>query len=339
MPGGEVSHTGVAGLTLGGGVGWLSRAYGLTCDNLLGAELVTADGEIITVTEESDAELLWGLRGGGGNFGIVTSFTLRLNAIPVPMLTSVLLHPLAHARDGLRVLMDVAASAPDGLGLSASLITAPPAPWVPPELQGRPAMVLACTYTGDLAAGEELIRPLREFASPTADLTGPMPYTVLQSMIDEAAPAGLSYYMRSEFLTPLDASGIDRLVAAAERSTSPLSHVLVRIMGGAIERVPAAATAFRFRHAAALLTLAAVWPDPADSVAAQRDWAKSGWESMLPWSAGGAYVNQLNDETDEGLDRVRQAYGPATWNRLVALKRRMDADNVFHLNQNVPPLS
>ncbi|GAB4583970.1 FAD-binding oxidoreductase [Nocardia sp. IFM 10818] len=337
-PGGEISHTGVAGLTLGGGVGWLSRAYGLTCDNLLGAELVTADGEIRTVTAESDPELMWGLRGGGGNFGIVTSFTLRLGAIPVPMFASALLHPLAHAREGLRVLLDLAATAPDELGLSASLITAPPAPWVPETLRGRPAVVLTSAYLGDPGAGAELIRPLREFASPTADLTSMMPYTVVQSMVDEAAPAGLSYYMRSEFLTPLDDSGIDRLVAVAEESTTPLSHVLLRIMGGAIERVPAGDTAFRFRKAASLLTLAAVWPDPAEAGAAHRDWARAGWRSMLPWSAGGAYVNQLNDEADEGLDRVRQAYGPAAWDRLVALKRRMDADNVFHLNQNVPPL-
>jgi hypothetical protein len=168
------------------------------------------------------------------------------------------------------------------------------------------------------------------------DTFGPMPYTVLQSLVDDAVPAGMPAYARSEWSRPLDDAGIDALVTAAAQMTSPMSQVLLRIMGGAIARVPEDATAFRFRDAAAMLTLAALWPDPTDPGHQHRDWARTAWQQMRPWTAGGGYVNHL---CDEGSDRVREAYGPATWDRLVALKRRLDPDNVFQLNQNIPPNS
>ncbi len=334
VPGGEVSSTGVAGLTLGGGVGWLSRLYGLACDNLLAADVVTADGNELHVDEQHQPDLLWGLRGGGGNFGIVTRFTFRLSPVPVPMYAGMVLHPLQDARAALRVFLDLAAAAPDALGLNAALVSAPPAPFVPPALQGQPVVALAAGYVGQLGEGAEAVRALREFGPPAADLFAPMPYTVLQSMVDDSVPAGLASYARSEWLGPLDGAGIDALVTAAGHMTSPRSQVLLRIMGGAISRTPAEATAFRFRTAHAMTTIAAMWPDVTDPGKDHRNWARTSWEHLRPWSAGGGYVNHL---CDEGTDRIREAYGESTWNRLVDLKRRYDPDNIFQLNQNVPP--
>ncbi|MEV6767350.1 FAD-binding oxidoreductase [Nocardia sp. NPDC051030] len=334
IPGGEISNTGVAGLTLGGGIGWLSRQYGLSCDNLLAAELVTADGSILEVDENRHPELLWGLRGGGGNFGVVTRFTFRLNAIPMPLFGGMVIYPLEEARPALRAYLKVAADAPDALGLNAALLTAPPAPFIPESMQGTTVVALAAGYTGPLHEGIELTKPLRTVANPIADLFGPMPYTVLQSMVDAGAPPGLACYARSEWLGPLDDGVIDALITAAVEITSPLSQVLLRVMGGAIARVPEDATAFRFRSAQAMLTLIAGWPDPTDPGDQHRDWARTAWERFRPWSAGGTYINHMSaDETD----RIREAYGDSTWTRLVDLKRQFDPDNVFQLNQNIPP--
>ncbi|AFU00778.1 FAD-binding oxidoreductase [Nocardia brasiliensis] len=334
VPGGEVSHTGVAGLTLGGGIGWLSRRHGLSCDNLIAAQLVTADGEIVEVTADTHPELLWGLRGGGGNFGVVTRFTMRLHPIPVPMFAGAALYPLAA--EPLSVFLDVARSAPPELGLNAALITAPPAPFVPPQFHGKPVVALAACHTGDFAAAQALVRPLRTAGAPLADLFGPMPYTALQTMVDDAAAPGLCAYGRSEWLGPLDDTAVARLIAAAEQSTSPMSQLLVRIAGGAIADAPAESAAFRFRTATALLTVAAVWPGATEDSAAHRNWTRATWEAMRPWSAGGGYVNHLGNE---GEHRVREAYGEPAWQRLVRLKRAVDPDNVFHLNQNIPPES
>jgi FAD/FMN-containing dehydrogenase len=334
VPGGEISHTGVAGLTLGGGVGWLCRLYGLACDNLLAAELVTAEGTVVHTDEAHEPELLWGLRGGGGNFGVVTRFTFRLNPVPVPIFAGMVLHPLAEARAALRGFLDVAERAPDALGLNAALVTAPPADFVPPYLRGKPVVALAAAYVGPFDEGAETVRPIRESGAPAVDLFGPMPFTAVQSMADDAMPPGLSSYARSEWLQPLDEAGVDALVSAAEGMTSPMSQVLLRIMGGAVARVSPDATAFRFRGASAMTTLAAVWPDTTDPGERHREWARASWQRLLPWSAGGGYVNHL---CDEGADRVREAYGEPTWKRLVGLKRRYDPRNVFQLNQNIPP--
>ncbi|GAB0108102.1 FAD-binding oxidoreductase [Nocardia sp. JMUB6875] len=334
VPGGEVSHTGVAGLTLGGGVGWLSRQYGLTCDNLIAAQLVTATGDIIEVTEDAHPDLLWGLRGGGGNFGIVTRFTLRLNPIPIPLYAGMALYPLASAEAALKSFLDLARTAPDALGLNAALITAPPAPFIPPRLHGTPMLAVAACHTGAHAEAEALIRPLRTAGDLVFDGFGPMSYTVLQTLVDDSAPAGFPVYARAEWLGPLDDLFIERLVESAWRMTSPMSQVLLRITGGAIARVPAADTAFGFRHATAMLTVASMWPDRTASDSAHRDWTQETWQAMQPWSAGGGYVNHLQDE---GPQRVRQAYGEQTWQRLATLKQKFDPDNVFHLNHNIPP--
>ncbi len=334
VPGGEISSPGVAGLTLGGGVGWLSRLYGLACDNLLAAELVTAEGAVVCTDEAHEPELMWGLRGGGGNFGVVTRFTFRLNPVPVPIFAGMVLHPLAEARTALRSFLDVAERAADALGLNAALVSAPPEDFVPTDLRGQPVVALAAAYVGPLDDGAEAVRPIREFGAPPVDLFGPMPFTAVQSMADDAMPPGLASYARSEWLHPLDEAGIDALVSAAECTTSPMSQVLLRMMGGAVARVSPDATAFRFRGASAMTTVAAVWPDTTDPGEQHRAWARASWERLRPWSAGGGYVNHL---CDEGADRIREAYGEPTWNRLVGLKRRSDPRNVFQLNQNIAP--
>jgi FAD/FMN-containing dehydrogenase len=230
--------------------------------------------------------------------------------------------------------MELAADAPDALGLNAALVVAPPAPFVPEPARGRPVAILAAGWIGHDTEGPDLVRGLREVGSPVLDTFGRMPYTALQSMVDDAVPAGVASYARSEWLRPLELAGIDALLAAASRATSPMSQVLLRIMGGAIARVPADATAFRFREAAAMLTLAALWPDPSDPGEQHRAWCRTQWEALRPWSAGGGYVNHLGDE---GRGRIHEAYGDDTWRRLVALKRRWDPDNVFSRNQNIPP--
>jgi FAD/FMN-containing dehydrogenase len=214
------------------------------------------------------------------------------------------------------------------------MVTAPPAPFIPADLHGQPVVVLAAGFVGSLAEGAQMLRPLREFAQPALDTFGPTPYTALQAMVDDSVPAGLGSYARSEWLAPLDDAGITALVEAAWQMTSPSSQVLLRIMGGAIGRVPPDATAFRYRYAAAMLTLNAMWPKPADPGHTHRGWAHQAWQQIRPWSAGGGYINHL---CNEGPGRVHEAYGEQTWNRLVQLKRRHDPDNVFHLNQNIPP--
>ena len=334
LPGGEVSDTGVAGLTLGGGVGWLSRAFGLTCDSLIAAELVAADGSVHSVSGEHNPELLWGLCGGGGNFGVVTRFEFRLHPVPVPMFAGFVMHLLQRADEPLAAFMELAADAPEGLGLNAALVVAPSAPFVPEPVRGRSVAVLAAGWIGDDGEGADLVRRLRQVGEPVLDTFGRMPYTVLQSMVDDSLPAGIAAYARSEWLRPLDSAGTEALVAAASEPTSPMSQVLVRVMGGAIARVPADATAFRFREAAAMLTVAGIWPDPADPGEQHRAWCRDQWEALRPWSAGGGYVNHLGDE---GRGRIHEAYGDDTWRRLVALKRRWDPGNVFAGNQNIPP--
>ena len=257
-PGGEISHTGIAGLTLGGGVGWLSRMYGLACDNLVEAEVVTAQGEIVTAGgENGDPDLLWGLRGGGGNFGVVTRFSYRLHPIR-PMLGGMVAFGLDRGRDVLALFRELAAAVPDEVSLTCACVTAPPAPFVPEHLRGRPIVAIGLLHVGDPADGQPWADRLRA-ARPELDLLAVMPYPAVQSMVDEGAPPGLHNYVKSEWLAGLDDAAVDRIVEAAATRTSPLSQVLLRQLGGAIARVPADATAFSYRDAAMLLTVPAIW--------------------------------------------------------------------------------
>lgn len=334
VPGGEISHTGVAGLTLGGGVGWLSRQFGLACDNLVAAQLVTATGEVVTVSADTDPELLWGLRGGGGNFGVVTRFGFTAHPVGPVLTAGAVMVPLDRGGEALRLYADLSAEAPDELSLTAVCVTAPPAPFVPPELVGRPVAGLALAWVGDPEDGEPWARRLRALR-PAVDLLGRMPYRALQSMFDDGVPHGLGYYVKSEWMDELDGPSIDAILTAAAAAPGPGNQILLRQLGGAIARVPADATAFSYRGAAHLLTIACAWTPGEDDPAPHRRWARDLWSATRPVSSGGAYVNQL--DADEGPERVRAAYDPTTWSRLVALKRRLDPDNVFRLNQNIPP--
>jgi FAD/FMN-containing dehydrogenase len=330
-PGGEISHTGVAGLTLGGGIGWLSRRYGLACDNLVGAQLVDAEGTIRDVDDTTDPELLWGLRGGGGNFGIVTEFRFRAHRVG-PLFAGLLLWPASETHRVYERYLSVAEAAPRDLSVVAAQLVAPPAPFVPATLQLQPIVAVAAVWTGDPTHGRAAIEPLLA-EGPAGDTLAVQPYTEIQQWFDEGTPHGRRYHVRSEWLGELDAGAVQQLAEAAAAMSSPFDQVLVRRLGGAIADVAPEDTAFRFRDAAYMVTIAAGWDGgPDDEHVA---WTRRTWERLRPWSCGGGYVNHL--AADEGADRVRAAYGAATWDRLVALKRRWDPDNVFHLNQNVDP--
>jgi FAD/FMN-containing dehydrogenase len=331
-PGGEISHTGIAGLTLGGGIGWLSRMHGLACDNLVAAEVVTADGEILRVDDATDPELMWGLRGGGGNFGVVTSFTYRLHQVgPVP--GGVVFFPGERAPEVVRLYRDLGAVAPRELSLVAVQVTAPPAPFVPEDLRGRPVVGLSAAWFGDPDEGERMLSPVQTaLGRPAIDLLGVLPYCALQQSVDASAPWGMAAHVKSDFLDELDDAALDALVEHAAQRSHPSSHVLVRRLGGAIADVPPEATAFAHRQAAHLTTIVGVW-DPGTDPAPEVGWARRTWASTRRLACG-TYVNHLEDE---GAARVREAYPAATFERLTALKSRLDPANVFRHNQNIPP--
>ena len=335
VTGGEVSDTGIAGLTLGGGFGWLKRTCGLACDNLVEAEVVTADGRVVRANEDEHPDLFWALRGGGGNFGIVTRFTYRLHPVGPMLYGGAVVHPGERAGDVLRFMRELSQEVPDEVSLMVALVTAPPSPEFPTSLQGQPIAVLGACHVGDLTAGEQALRPVREFGPPAVDLLGPIPYVALQQLIDAATPRGLQYYVKSEWLAALPDVVVDGLVDHHASRTSPLHQILVHQMGGAVARVPQEKTAFAYRDAAFVLTVAGVWASPEESRHSHVAWTRSAWEASRPASMGGAYVNHL--DADEGQDRVRDAYGPIIYQRLVDVKTTWDPDNVFRLNHNIQP--
>jgi len=327
--GGIVTHTGIAGLTLGGGIGWLMRRHGATVDNLLGAEVVTVDGSVVT----ADEELLWGLRGGGGNFGVVTAFEYALHEVGPSVLAGPLYHALDDGPEVLRFYRDFIADAPDELTTIVNLRPAPPLPVLPPELHGRPVVSIAACWAGDPEAGERALAPLRAHGRPLIDLIAPRPYVQLQRMFDPAVLHGWHYYWKSWEVPPLTDAAIDTLVERAAAITSPRSYIIVFQLGGAMARPPHD-TAFGQRSEGHDVNINAVWlPDDPD---ADRhiQWARDTYTALEPHGAGRAYVNFMGDE---GSDRVRAAYGPETYARLVALKRAYDPDNLLRLNQNVAP--
>lgn len=321
--GGAISTTGIGGLTLGGGIGWLMRAHGLACDNLITAEVVTADGRVVTASEAENAELFWGLRGGGGNFGVVTRFTYRLHPVTT-VLGGLIVHPVERAPEVLRFYRDFTATAPDELTAFAGLMTAP---------EGARVVGLIVCYAGDPAEGERALAPLRAFGPPIADQVGPMPYTAQQSMLDAGFPAGLPVYWRAHFLNALPDEAIDTMCDHFSRVDSPLSAVLLEHLGGAVARVGRDATAFDHRAAAYNLAIISRWPDPAmadGSIA----WTRGLWDDMSSHALG-VYVNYLG--VGEGQERVRAAYGDAKYRRLAALKAQYDPENRFRFNQNIQP--
>jgi FAD/FMN-containing dehydrogenase len=330
--GGLVSTTGIAGFTLGGGIGWLMRKYGLTCDNLRGADLVLADGRQIIVSEADNPELLWGLRGGGGNFGVVTTFDYQLHPVS-EVLGGLVLHPASRTADVMHFFRDFVSTAPDELTCLAAFITAPPAPFVPADLQGQPAIAIAVCYAGDLTEGQRAIQPLREFGPPSADVIGPMPYPVLQSLLDDTAPKGMQNYWKSAFVDDLSDAAIEVLVARAAAMLSPLAAIHIHHLAGAVRHVRSNATAFGNRNARFVLNIVGTWPDPATSNS-NIDWVRTTFDAITPHATRRPYVNFMGEE---GQERVRAAYTAGSYERLVALKRQYDPGNLFRLNQNIRP--
>ena len=332
-PGGVISHTGIAGLTLGGGFGWLMRRHGLAADNVLSADVVTADGNFLRVSAEEHADLFWGLRGGGGNFGVVTSFEYGLHPVGPIVLAGVLLHPAARAREVLRFYRDFIASVPDELTTIVVLRMAPPAPFLPPWVHGQPVVVIGACYAGSVEQGERAVAPLRQFGAPLVDLIGPTPYVSHQSFFDPTAPHGLGYYWKSEYVPSLGDALIDTLAERAWTVPTPESYTIIFHLGGAVGRQDPEGSAFEDRRAGHAVNIDAVWTEPARESACIA-WTRDVWESVRPFSTGRVYVNFLGDE---GQDRVRAAYGEAKYERLRALKREYDPTNFFRLNQNIRP--
>jgi FAD/FMN-containing dehydrogenase len=333
VTGGIVTHTGIGGLTLGGGIGHLMRKHGLTIDNLVSCDVVTADGGFVVASADAHEDLFWGLRGGGGNFGIVTSFEYDVHPVGPTVLAGMLLYPLDQAADVLAYFRDYVAQAPDEVGILGNLRLAPPLPIVPPELHGKPVVAVVVCYAGAIEDGEKEFKELRRFATPALDAIAPKPYLAHQAMFDAALPHGRAYYWKSCSLPPLSNEMIDVLIRQAEKITSRFSTMPLFTQGGAISRVPEDATAFPNRKAQHNLNILAAWemndPDPEHHIA----WVRQTWEAMQPF-ASGAYVNFMSDEP---ADRLRAVYGADKYDRLVALKRRYDPDNVFRHNQNILP--
>ena len=332
-PGGIISHTGIAGLTLGGGLGWLMRRHGLAADNVLAADVVTADGDVVRASAEEHADLFWGLRGGGGNFGVVTSFEYRLHQVGPIVLAGVMLYPAASAREVLDSYREFIARAPDELTTIVVLRMAPPAPFLPSSVHGQPVIIIGACYAGPVQEGMRAVAPLRRLGEPLVDLIRPTPYVAHQGFFDPTAPHGLGYYWKSEYVPSLGDALIDTLAERAWGVPTPESYTIIFHLGGAVGRQDPEGSAFEDRRAAHAVNIDAVWSEPARAPACIA-WTRELWEAVRPHSTGRIYVNFLGDE---GPDRVRAAYGEAKYERLRALKRQHDPTNFFRLNQNIRP--
>ena len=324
--GGTLTDTGIAGLTLGGGIGWLCRKYGLSLDNLLSVDLVTADGRFLTASPSENSDLFWGLRGGSGNFGIVTSFEYQLHPVGT-LLAGMLVYPMEKAREVLTFYHGFASKAPDELMTGVGMMTSP---------EGAPIVAVIVCYNGSMEEGERVLRPLREFGAPVADLIGPMTYAQVQSLLpEEAFQSGRRNYIKTNFLSDISDDAAAIMMERFESVPSPYSLVAIFQLGGAVGRVGKEDTAFYHRDAGYHMFLASIWDNPEDDEKNVR-WARETWSALKPFSADGVYVNEMGDE-QESLDRVAEAYGPKTYERLVALKNKYDPTNFFRLNPNINP--
>jgi len=332
-PGGRVTTTGVGGFTTGGGYGWTSSKHGLTCDNLISAEVVLADGRVVTASQEENADLFWGIRGGSGNFGVVTDFEFQLHELGPIVLAGLALWPLERASEVFRGWRDYVDAAPDELSTACVMITAPPEDFVPDRLKGQVAVGMAAMYVGDPEEGAGVVQPLKDLG-PEVDLIQPMPYTAFQAILDPSAPPGMRNYWRGEYMSRLPDEAIDTFVTHAPDVAAagmPLSQMIIFRIGQGVTAISDDATAFSHRDADYLFHPISVWENPADDgrvIAANRAFA----DAMRPFGTGAAYLN-FTPETD----RIRDAYGDAKYERLVALKDKYDPDNLFRGNQNIKP--
>jgi hypothetical protein len=322
----------VAGLTLGGGIGWIMRKHGLTIDQLLSVDLVTADGELVKASEDHNADLFWGVRGGGGNFGIVTEFEFRLVPVGPQVMAGPVFWAMEDAPEVLRFYRDWLADCPDELMTAAVQRRAPALPIVPPEVVGKHVIAIVACYAGPVEDGERIMRPLKEFGSPVLDFCRPKPFLEHQKMFDPSFPHGWSYYVRSCDVAALSDEVIDIATEHGLRITSPVTSVAMWQLGGAVGRIDDDATAFNGRQAGFTFNINGN-SKTADGFDAERQWTRDYWSALAPHHTG-VYVNFL---MEEGEERVRQAYGAAKYGRLKALKRKYDPTNFFRLNQNIRP--
>ena len=324
--GGVVSTTGIAGLTLGGGLGLLVRKYGLSCDNLLSADVVTAEGKLLTASATQNTDLFWGLRGGGGNFGIVTSFEYQLHPVGPMVLGGMVLHPLEKAKEVLKFYRDFTSNAPDEITAHVGMMTAP---------DGSLAMGIVACYSGDIEAGERVVQPLRDFGPPVLDMLQPMPYRALQSMLDPSFQSGFHNYWKSNYMMELSDDAIETVVAHFKLVPSPQTLGLIESFGGAAGRVDADETVFNHRNSKYNLGILSLWTDPANTDKNVK-WTREFLEAMRPFCTEAVYVNYMSE--DDGEDRIIAAYGGTEkYKRLVALKDKYDTTNLFRLNQNIKP--
>ena len=332
-PLGFVSTTGIAGLTLGGGFGYLTRRHGWTCDGVQSVEIVTADARVVRASERDHAELLWALRGGGGNFGVATAFEYRVHPVGPEITAGAIAWPERDAPEILELYRGFVAAAPLELACIAVLRRAPPAPWLPPAIHGQPIVALFACHIGSVEEGAKQLAPIKRHGSPVGDIIQPRPYVSQQSLIDATQPRGRRYYWKSEYLAALDRPLLDLAMKYAQHMPSPHSSIVLFPLGGALNRLPADHSAVGNRDAAWVLNIMASWDEPAED-APNIEWARAAWQRMRSFSTGGTYINFLTDE--EGDQRIRAAYG-ANYERLVSIKRTWDPDNLFHANKNIVP--
>lgn len=322
--GGFVPSTGIAGLTLGGGLGFLGRRFGLTCDNLFSADVVTADGKMLVTDSNENADLFWGLRGGGGNFGIVTSFEYRLHPLGPMVLGGLILHPIEKAREAVRFYREFTAASSEELTTHFAFLTSP---------EGHHVVAFIVCYSSDLERGESVIRPLRKFGSPLADTVQPMPYIALQAMGEGLYPSGRLNYWKSSFVREVSDDAIETMISNFEKVPSPFSLVVLEQLGGAMKRIGKDDTSFGDRSADYSLIITSAWTDPSHNEQ-NIHWTRDFFNAMQPFARDSVYVNYL-DAGEE--NRIKNAYGADHYKRLVALKNKYDPSNFFRMNQNIMP--
>jgi len=337
VTGGRFSTTGIAGLLLGSGSGWIERKCGLTADNLISAEVVLADGSVVRASKDENPDLFWGIRGGGGNFGVVTEFELKLHKIGPIVYGGIIGCAPERATEITRFVRDYMVDAPEDLGLGIGFISTPPLPVVPEEMHFKPLVGLVVCWTGTKEEGEKVLAPIREVGQPLMDMVDEIPYTALQSMLDEGGPYGVKAYLKADFIAEMTDEAIDKLVEGGAKRPGPMVQLLLEPLGGAIADVDEDDTAISRRDISWCYHALSMWMDPSQEAAdAHVAWAKELTESMKPHSTNGVYLNFTSDVDD---DRVRKTFGAEKYARLQAVKDKYDPQNLFHLNANIKPSS
>jgi len=329
--GGIIASTGIAGLTLGGGIGYLTRAFGLSCDNLISADVVTADGRFLVASKKQNEDLFWALQGGGGNFGVVTSFEYQLHPVK-DIVAGLFFFPLDRARDVLQFYSEYVQSAPEELGLFPAFQIAPPLPFISPSDHGKTFIILVCCWAGKPDQAEKIFAPIRKVAPIVAEMVSPMPYPMLNGLFDPLLPAGLQHYWKAAFATDLTDGAIKAHLEFGPKVPVVNSTMHIYPINGAAGRVAPDATAFAYRDAKFATVIAGMWPDPADNEKNTK-WVKDYYKALQPHSSSGGYVNFMAGD-DQG--RIRDNY-KGNYDRLVAIKKKYDPGNLFHMNQNIKP--